>query len=143
MLRRHKYSHVSLSLAEDKSEFYSFNVKGFVRETYEKFRRHNIQNSILYEIEVNDSVYEAMQKKIEEFKAQCKEMKYSFLGVALCFFRISLHLHRRYFCSEFVAELLAISHAVSLQKKPAQYLPEQLRMELDHCAGMRRLINVV
>lgn len=142
-LCRHKYSHVSLSLDENECEFYSFNVKGFVRETYEKFRRHNVRNSMLYEIEVNDHIYETMQKKMDDFKARCKEMRYSFLGVAFCCLHIPLHLNQQYFCSEFVAELLAFSHAVSLQKKPEQYLPEQLRMELDRCAGIYRLANVV
>lgn len=143
VLLGHKYSHVSLSLKEDNSEFYSFDIKGFSRETYEKFRRHNIRNSMLYEIEVDDIVYETMQKKVEEFKAQCKEMKYSFLGVALCFFHIPLHLDKHYFCSEFVAEMLVSSHTASLLKQPSLYLPEQLRLELNRYAGIQRLVNVV
>lgn len=139
----HQYSHVSLSLKEDKSEFYSFNIKGFARENFEKFRRHRIRNSMLYELEVNDSAYEIMQKKVDEFKNHCKEMKYSFLGFAFSFFHIALHISQSYFCSEFVAELLSSSHAVALREKPALYLPDQLRMELDRCAGIRRLANVV
>lgn len=142
-LRGHKYSHVSLSLEEDKSEFYSFNIKGFARETYEKFRRHNVNSSMLYEFEVNDSAYDAMQNRVEEFKTRCREMKYSFLGVALCFFHIPLHLSKHYFCSEFVAEMLASSQAAYLREKPAMYLPEQLRLELERQPGICKLANVV
>lgn len=139
----HRYSHVSLSLEEDRSEFYSFNIRGFVRETFEKFRRHNIRNSTLYEIEVTDDAYESMRKKILTFKTRCTEMKYSFLGIALCLFQIPLHFNKMYFCSEFVAEILSDSHAIPLHKQSALYLPDHLRTELDYCSGIRRFANVV
>ena len=137
------YNHVSLSLEHGGGEFYSFNFKGFVRETFEKFRRHKVQGSMLYELQVTDSAYAEMRERLERAKRQCGELKYAFLGIFLCCLGIPFHWGKRYFCSEFVTELLTASQALSLEKRSAAYLPEQLRLELDRGVWSRRLVNVV
>ena len=137
------YNHVSLSLAGDKSVFYSFNFKGFVWETFEKFRRHKVQGSMLYEFHVSDAAYNALKERLEAVKRRWKEMRYAFLGIFLCCIGIPFHWKGRYFCSEFVSELLTSSRALPLERRAAAYLPEQLRLELDQRAWDTRLVNVV
>lgn len=140
---KHDYSHVSLSLDEPQNEFYSFNVRGFARETFEKFRRRHVQKSLLYEIEVSDSVYAQMKEQIEALKRRQQEMKYAFLGIAFCLFHIPFHLKQQFFCSEFVADMLLSSNALRLSKKPSLYLPEHLRAELDQRLGGYTLADVI
>ena len=140
---RQKYNHVSLSLDQDQSEFYSFNFKGPVRETFEKLRRHKVQGSMLYEFQVSDESYHVLKERLEALKQCGTEMKYSFLGIFLCCIGIPFHQEGHYFCSEFVSELLTLSCAVPLRKRASAYLPEQLRLELDQRAWNVRLVNVV
>lgn len=137
-----KYDHVSISLGS-RSEFYSFNFKGFAHETPEKFRRQQVEDSILYEFPVEDGAYCAIQNGIAAARRQRAELRYSFPGVVFCCLGIPFRWAGHYFCSQFVSELLISAHAVALRKRACLYLPEHLRRELDGCAGVRRLAHVV
>lgn len=137
-----KYDHVSISLGSH-SEFYSFNFKGFAHETPEKFRRHQVVSSTLYELPVADTAYHTLQRKLETIRQHRSEMRYSFPGVVFCCLGIPFRWAKHYFCSQFVTELLKSANAVKLRKRACLYLPEQLRRELDGCAGVRRLADVV
>ena len=143
LVRHHRYTHVSLSINDDHSVFYSFNVKGFCSETLEKHRKHGITQSALYQIRVTDDVYRKIESEINQTMDSKEKMKYSFLGVAFNLLHIPFHWKNRYFCSEFIATLLKKSGAVCLYKSPSLYLPEQLRMELDKSFPASRLVNVV
>lgn len=137
------YNHVSLSLEQDSGAFYSFNFKGFVRETFEKLRRHKVRGSMLYQFPVSDGAYAEMRERLESTKQRRGEFKYAFLGIFLCCLGIPFHWENHYFCSEFVTELLTSSRALSLERRTSAYLPEQLRRELDRQDWNSRLVNVV
>lgn len=51
---------------------------------------------------------------------------YSLFGTLLCFLHIPHKFHDKYFCSQFVAELLEKAGAVELRKEVSLYLPSQL-----------------
>ena len=143
IIRHHNYSHVALALDDDRNCFYSFNIKGFCCETPEKYKRHGVTKSILYEVKVKDESYNKIREKIYETAENRNRMKYSFWGIALCLLRIPFHKKNQYFCSEFVADLLKKSKTIMLRKRSSLYLPEHLRMELEHHLGIRKLVNVV
>lgn len=138
-----EYTHVSVSLSRSRNAFYSFNFKGLVRETLQKFRRHKIRDSMLYEIPVPDNIYYTVKRKLEAVKRRRKQMHYAFLGIFFCCLGIPFHRKNRYFCSEFVAELLESSRVLSLQKRAVSYLPDQLRLDLDRRFKDQKTVNVV
>lgn len=143
VVRHHRYTHVSLSIKDDYSVFYSFNVRGFCSETLERHRKHGITQSALYQLQVTDDTYHKIKREIKKAFISRAAMKYSFLGVALNLLHIPFHWKNRYFCSEFIAALLKKSGAIRLCKPPSLYLPEQLRMELDKSLPVNKLVNVV
>lgn len=123
------YTHVSIGLGEDPETYYSFNGKGFCEENLAKYRRHGVKKSFSYQLEVSDEAFEKLALCIEEFRQKREQYRYSALGALLCHLHIPVKWKDRYFCSQFVAEVLLRSGAVPMKKKPVLYLPNQFRME--------------
>ena len=135
----HGYTHASLSLDEDTTTYYSFNYKGFCMETVEKHRRRGVRNSLSYQLEVSEQAYEKIKVAIAEFQHSASRMRYTRLGVLLCIMRIPFRWKEHYFCSQFVAELLAESGAVNLAWKPALYLPNHFCREFSGSSQVRKI----
>lgn len=133
------YTHVSLSLDEDMATMYSFNFKGFVKETAAKFRRQGVSIAKSYQLLVSDQAYARLKQRIGQFEAHRQQYSYSLLGVFCCYFHIPYKAKGRYFCSQFVAESLTSAGAVPLRRKPALYLPNQLMLELSRSLQLRRV----
>lgn len=125
------YTHASLALEEDENTFYSFNYRGFCVETLEKHRRRGVKKSLSYQLKVPDDAYETMKIMIERLKSNRSEYQYTRIGVLFCAVRIPFKWKKHYFCSQFVAEMIAGSGAVRLKKKPQLYLPNDLYYELE------------
>ncbi|MBR4945020.1 MAG: hypothetical protein IKZ26_06390 [Peptococcaceae bacterium] len=134
------YTHASIALEDDPEYFYSFNYRGFTRETLEKHRDRGVKYSRCYHLQVPDAVYYKIQKKIDKFQANRKEYQYNRIGVFLCIIHMPvLKREKYYFCSEFVAEVLEESGAVELKKKPALYFPNHFVPLLEkhpRCVGI-------
>ena len=124
------YTHASIGL-EDEGRFYSFSFRGFTEETPDKFRRHGVTASRCYRIPVNDGAYRLVADRLAAMAARRTDYRYSYLGVALCLLHLPFRRKGRYFCSQFVAELLSASGAVPLRKRPSLYLPNHFPAELD------------
>ena len=118
------FTHASIGLEGD-GRFYSFSFRGFTEETPDKLRRRGVTAGRCYRIPVTDGAYRRA------------DYRYSYIGVALCLLRLPFHWKNRYFCSQFVAELLSASGAVPLRKAPSLYLPNHFPAELD---GMCQVI---
>jgi len=107
VISRSEYSHISISLDENPQIFYSFNFKGFVIEKAGKNSFHKHWLSRLYiRVQVKEEIYRNLYKELMTFASMQKTYKYSFAGVVLCILHIPHKFHNRYFCSQFVAELL-------------------------------------
>lgn len=124
------YTHASIGL-EDPDKFYSFNVRGFAVETPGKLRRQGVTESRCYRLLVSDGAYRRIEGRIRTLEAHRTRYRYSCLGVWLCLLGLPLRREGRYFCSQFVAELLARSGAVPLARNPSLYLPNQFPRELE------------
>lgn len=123
-----KYTHASISLSEDKKTFFSFNTnKGFCIEKPIKRKRKN--ECELYQLNVSEEAYTDIETRISDFKNNAKEYKYNFLGAFLCALKIPVKFKNRYFCSQFVSELITLSGAAELKKKPALYFPKHFAKE--------------
>lgn len=56
------YTHSSIALGGQPTQFYSFNYRGFAVETTEKHRRRGVRCSRLYRLNVSDTVYERIEE---------------------------------------------------------------------------------
>ncbi len=123
------YTHCSLGLEEDMNIYYSFMVNGFIEEDISRFLRskHPLFPCQLYEIEVQQDVYDKIKSIITEFQANRKLYKYTKLGVLSGLFMIPRQKRHEYFCSHFVAHVLEKGQALKLKKNSALYFPRDFK----------------
>ncbi len=117
------YTHASLSLEEDAETFYSFNYRGFAVETMNVHRKRGVSKSKCIRCEISDQSYENIRQMIDEIEKQKNTYKYTRMGVLCCILHIPFHANRRFFCSQFVAELLENSGAMEFTRETNYILP--------------------
>ena len=120
------YTHASLSFDEDCVYLYSSGrKKGFkmfpagpTRESLYRgfFGRDDHTPCVLYSFDVPDEVFDKARAEIEYFMEHNDDYKFSAWGIIACKFGIRWERKNKYFCSQFVAEILTRSGAVSLGK---------------------------
>lgn len=118
---------------------YSFNFKGFVRESAAKFRRHGVTQMKCYQLHISDRAHQRLTQRIAQFEEHRQDYRYSLLGVICCFFRIPYRGRKQYFCSQFVAESLVETHAVLLRRPPALCLPGHIMREISRSLQLHRV----
>lgn len=129
------YTHVSISPGEDGS-YYSFNLRGFCRETLERHRRRGPRRSMALRLEVSDASFRGIRRRLRLVDACSQQYHYNSLGVFCAMLHIPFRRRRCYFCSQFVAELLADSGAMALPRPAGFYLPGRLLDELLHAPNL-------
>lgn len=123
---RFPYTHTSIGFEEDMDTFYTFVSKGFFVESitrYEKPDRPSFPCA-LYEVKVSEKVYNKLKNEVMSYKENKGNFKYSTLGLILCFIKIPYKRKNKYFCSQFVAEVLHKCEAIKLKKKSTLYFPK-------------------
>ena len=123
------YTHASIGLDGPAGPFYSFARKyehfalpaGLVEELVTGRRR--AVPCGLYELRVSQDTYIALRRQLQAMYAQREEYHYSVLGAFACYFNLSLQRRHHFFCSQFVAGLLADCGAVELPKPPTLLRP--------------------
>lgn len=133
------YTHASIALDEENECYYSFNFMGFRRE-YPKKHKNRSGKSISFKLEVSLEDYKKMQEKIMEMEQKKEELHYSRMGVFFCLFQIPFRKENYYFCSQFVAEMIAMSKEVALRKEPSLYFPNELIDELKRQSSLRGIV---
>ena len=120
------YSHASIGVSDMSGTFYSYVTAGFRKEfpgQHPTFKQQEVPCR-LYRIEVSEKIYAATLELLDEHAKQAHKFGYSSLGVVLCLLRIAYRRKNRYFCSQFVSEILERIEAVPLAKHSALYLPD-------------------
>lgn len=117
------YTHASISLEENADTYYSFNYLGFAVETINKHRKRGVEKSKCFRFKISDQSYENIRQRIHDIKQERGTYQYTRLGVLCCILHIPYHVKRRYFCSQFVAELLESSGAMKLSRPSNYFLP--------------------
>jgi len=136
---RMRFSHASIGIGGANGPFFSYVLKGFRRELPERYPTFNSREipCRLYKLEVSEETYEKAKKAlaVHEKKSKLLGFRYTVVGVILSILRIIYKRNNRYFCSQFVSELLEQVSAVPLQKHSALYLPDDFTkmQELDLC----------
>ena len=121
------YNHCSVSLDDSLENIYSFGRKelwnvfraGFVRESKSCgfFEKHGDSFISVMQIPVTDEQWQHARHIIMKFKKEPNIYKYSILGLIYCYCGIPIKRKNKYFCSQFVAELLQNS-GINLFQKP-------------------------
>lgn len=125
LMTRSRYTHASIGLEEDPGTFYSFCTKGF-REEHPKGllkKEHAPFPCMVYALDVHDGAYRMAKRMIEGFRADRGLYRYSFIGVVLALLHIPFRIGRRFFCSQFVADILERSGAMPLRKLSCLCMP--------------------
>lgn len=125
---RFPYTHASVGLEEDLNTFYSFVNKGFIVEDIARYNKPGRAPfpCALYELEVPQTIYDAVKRMLQNFVKDRSCLRYDTLGLFLSLVRIPNRRQGRYFCSQFVAEVLQRSNAAKLKKNTSLYLPKDL-----------------
>lgn len=122
------YNHCSLSLDESLETIYSFGRKelrnvflaGFVQESKSNgfFRVHDTSDIVVIRMPVNPQEKERLCEIIADFQADKDLYGYSLLGLIYCYFGIPVKRKNKYFCSQFVTEVLQQA-GIEVFDKPA------------------------
>ena len=77
----------------------------------------------LYELKVDDETYEKAKNHVDDMMENADCYRYNVLGLILCRMNIAYDRKRRYFCSEFLSEVLEKSNAIEHPKHPSLMRP--------------------
>ncbi|MBQ7036236.1 MAG: hypothetical protein IJN74_01945 [Clostridia bacterium] len=127
------YTHASISFDASLQPLYSFARRfsfvplpaGLRRESFKKgfFKRHPEMPCALFELPVPDAVYDAAKGLVEGMMQESFKYRYNVIGLLLCKMNISFPRRRRFFCSQFIGEILDKSNALDLPKEPSLMRP--------------------
>ena len=127
------YTHVSISFEENLTPLYSFArhyvytpLPAGLRPEYLNrgfFKRYPYIPCALYELIVEDKVYEVAKNAVDAMLLDAKKYKFNLFGLLMCRLGIPYHRKRHYFCSEFVSKILSESNALVLPKEPSLMRP--------------------
>lgn len=121
-----QYTHSSLAFEEDLDDLYSFGRKyprlilpaGLQVESLRRgfYKRYNDIPCVLYAFRVEDEAYDAARAIVNEMVNQAERYSYNIFGLLSCKLGIVFDRRNKYFCSEFVAEVLDKSGAIKMPR---------------------------
>lgn len=131
-----EFTHAALALDRDLRFLYSFGrfypnfplPAGFVTENVHTgiYGRCGASVCRVYRVPVSEEGYRRTVKILNYMQSNAGYYHYNLFGVALCAVKISHKRKARFFCSQFVAELLQRAGAVTLQKPAHMMRPADL-----------------
>ena len=108
-------THVSLSLNKNFDSMYSFARKG-LKPYPAGFKTENIRQGLflkakrsfckIFSLLLSDAQYNDLLDKIRDYSLKEKELSYSYKGAFFCWLRIKKQYENKFFCSQFVSEIL-------------------------------------
>lgn len=87
------------------------------------FKKHSDIPCALFELPVEDEVYETAKQYVQCMMEESSKYRYNVMGLFLCKFNIAYSRENRYFCSEFIGEVLEKSNALKFNKSPSLLHP--------------------
>ena len=133
-----RYSHSSIALTRD-GDFYSFNPGiGFTTERPIAQKKRKDSKCVLNAIQVTDEAYAEIESRINWFIDNPDEYKFNYAGMVFTILRIPVGMENRYFCSQFISELLKKSGALPGKKHASRYLPSDLGKPVGTSSKSRR-----
>lgn len=121
-----EYNHCSISLDESLEDIYSFGRKelwnmfraGFVKESKSEgfFKKYNNSDIAVMRVPVTQEQLQEIAINIARFQVHKELYSYNALGLIYCYLGINAKRKNKYFCSQFVAEVLEESGVWILNK---------------------------
>jgi len=131
-----EFTHAALALDRDLRFLYSFGryysriplPAGFVTENVHTgiYGRCGFSRCQVYRVRVSEDGYRKTEKLLHYMQKNAEFYHYNLFGVVLCALKISHKRKARFFCSQFVAEMLLRADAVMLPKPPNLMRPADL-----------------
>lgn len=131
-----EYTHVSISLDEELKKMYSFGrinpyiafLGGFVRESknFGTFKRFKNTQVSIYELEVTEKQYEAIEELIRYIKKNKSQYSFNILGLALAGINKKLDSPDTFYCAEFVKYALEQA-GINVKNLPEVIKPEDFK----------------
>ncbi len=122
LITRGEYSHASICLDDSYKVLYSFGrlncynpiFGGYIKESpdYGTFKRFHKTKVCIMRMKVSEPLYQEMKAYLEEMYENRKHYKYNYIGLFLAAFNRGFHLKNRFYCSEFVGDVLTHFHIV-------------------------------
>ena len=119
VLTRKEYNHASISLRDDLSIMYSFGRKNpynpflgrFVIESpnFGTFKRFANTKILVLRVYMGEEEYQRLSSLLSSMFENPKDYKYNYLGLYCAAIKVCHKSPNRYYCSEFVKELLVRS----------------------------------
>lgn len=126
LVTRREYNHASISLADDLHIMYSFGRKkpynpflgGFVKESadFGTFKRFSNTRAIVLKTYISSEEYSKLCSLIDFMVDNPLNYHYNYLGLYLAAFKICFSSQNRYYCSEFVKDILIKYHVKGADK---------------------------
>ena len=122
---RFHYTHASIGLDEDLEHFYSFGYNGFRIESVQRFNNSDKGPfpCALYQIPGPEHTYDQVKQQLISFVERKEHLRFHLFGVALALFRIRHKFEGRYFCSQFVSEVLHECEVMPTRKHSSLFMP--------------------
>lgn len=140
-----RYTHASLALDRDLVRMYSFARRyepfmlpsGFIREDIHAgvFGRCGGADSLLLELPVSGQTYRAIEENLALMDCARSCWDYDVLGLALAGLGVEHRRPGKYFCSQFVADVLARAGALDLPRDSSLIRPQ----DFARMPGLRRV----
>ncbi len=146
------YTHASISFDEGLQPLYSSARKngetmfpaGPTTEVFHRgfYCRHRDIPCALYALSVSEDSYEAARTLAQELASE--DCTFNILGLLLCQLGIPFHPRNKFFCSQFVGEILRCSGALELPKDTSLIKPmDYTRLPQLHCIFQGQLEDLV
>ena len=130
-----KYTHASIALDENCTDLFGFSRRtlrpypaGFMKEDLKKgvFGKNPKSKCAMFRARVDNETYAKIREELLRMYAHKDFFSYNYVSPFLCFFRIPHHSGAKYFCSEFVAEILDKNGIITLEKPASLVKPKDL-----------------
>ncbi|MBQ6685798.1 MAG: hypothetical protein IJM99_06800 [Firmicutes bacterium] len=132
LLTADQYTHAAIAFDEDLHDLYSsarwdgitmFPSGPCQEYLHQGFYSYANTPCAVYELQVDDEVYEQAKAEVSQIIDQQNRYYFNIIGLLLCRMNIPFRRSNRFFCSQFVGEILLRSGALTLPKDPSLLRP--------------------
>ena len=124
------YNHVSISFDKELKELYSFGRVKYNNPFIGGFVKENIENPLfkkakakVFSFDVSEVEYNNLLLNIESFKMNKEKYQYNLIGFLSFLLNKPIKRTDKYFCSQFVQEILTRSEIKLIDKDPSLTKP--------------------
>ncbi|WDV47215.1 hypothetical protein PV797_05790 [Clostridiaceae bacterium M8S5] len=104
-------------------------IGGFVHESIQNgiYALNQEAECMLFSLDVTEKAYENINNMICDIHSNKEQYKYNFIGLFNVLLGWNVRRKKRYFCSEFVTEVLQYANTIEWDKPPALTKPSDFQ----------------